>query len=230
MEWITWFIDFVLHIDVHLDELIRQFGLWVNLILFVIIFIETGLVVTPFLPGDSLLFAAGALAAREGTGLNPYLLYLILAIAAVLGDTANYWIGHFVGPKVFTGNSRLFKKEYLLRTQAFYEKHGGKTILLARFVPIIRTFAPFVAGIGKMRYGYFISYNVVGGVIWTGLFIFAGYFFGNIEFVKNNFSLVVIAIILISLIPVILEALKAKKTPKQDPTTETTPEVASEVE
>lgn len=211
MEWITWFIDFVLHIDVHLDELIRQFGLWVNLILFVIIFIETGLVVTPFLPGDSLLFAAGALAAREGTGLNPILLYLLLAGAAVLGDTVNYWIGHFVGPRVFTENSRLLKKEYLLRTQAFYDKHGGKTIFLARFIPIIRTFAPFVAGIGKMRYGYFITYNVVGGIVWTGLFIFAGYFFGNFSFVKENFSLVVIAIILISVIPIFVESFKQRR-------------------
>jgi membrane-associated protein len=215
MDLIKLGIDFVLHLDKYLDLIIRSVGLWTYGILFVVIFIETGLVITPFLPGDSLLFAAGAFAALGS--LNPYLLYLLLAIAAVLGDTANYWIGHYIGERAFTMNSRFIKREYLERTQKFYEKHGGKTILLARFVPIIRTFAPFVAGVGRMRYGYFISYNVVGGIAWTGLFIFAGYFFGNVPFVRNNFSLVVLAIIVISVIPAVVEAVKARR-PSPPPT------------
>jgi len=181
-------------------------------VLFLVIFVETGLVVTPFLPGDSLLFAAGAVSAT--TSLHPLMLWALLALAAVLGDTANYWIGHFVGPKVFTQESRWFKREYLDRTHAFYEKHGGKTIFLARFIPIIRTFAPFVAGIGRMRYGYFISYNVIGGIVWTGLFIGAGYFFGNLPIVKENFSLVILAIILISLVPAVVEYVKEKARPR----------------
>jgi len=164
----------------------------------------------PFLPGDSLIFAAGAIAALPHTGLNTFVLFLILAIAAIVGDTSNYWIGHYIGPKVFTSNSRWLKKEHLDRTQAFYEKHGGKTIFLARFIPIIRTFAPFVAGIGKMRYGYFISYNVVGGIVWTSLFLGAGHFFGNLPVVRDNFSLVIIAIIVISLIPAVVEYIKGK--------------------
>uniref|UniRef100_UPI002ACE61D9 DedA family protein n=1 Tax=Anaerolinea sp. TaxID=1872519 RepID=UPI002ACE61D9 len=192
-------------------QIVNDIGIWVYAVLFLVIFIETGLVVTPFLPGDSLLFAAGAVAAT--TSLHPLFLWALLATAAVLGDTANYWIGHFVGPKVFTQESRWFKREYLERTHAFYEKHGGKTIFLARFIPIIRTFAPFVAGIGRMRYGYFISYNVIGGIVWTGLFIGAGYFFGNLPIVKENFSLVIIAIILISLIPAVVEYLKEKGRP-----------------
>ncbi|NTV35800.1 MAG: DedA family protein, partial [Anaerolineaceae bacterium] len=196
MEWITFIIDFILHIDKHLATIIASAQSWTYIILFVIIFIETGLVVTPFLPGDSLLFASGALAASTGQ-LNIMLLFVIMAVAAILGDTANYWIGHKIGPKAFTSNSRFLKREYLDRTHAFYEKHGGKTIFFARFIPIIRTFAPFVAGIGEMTYGHFITYNVVGGIVWTGLFLFAGYFFGKIPFVENNFSLVVIAIILI---------------------------------
>ncbi|NPV74776.1 MAG: DedA family protein [Anaerolineae bacterium] len=215
MEWITFIIDFVLHLDHYLNVIIEWAGIWTYLILFIVIFIETGLVVTPFLPGDSLLFAAGAISAL-GSTLNPVLLFALLAVAAVLGDTVNYWIGHFIGEKAFTTNSRFLKKEYLERTQAFYHKHGGKTIFLARFIPIIRTFAPFVAGIGRMRYGYFITYNVVGGIVWTGLFIFAGYFFGNVPFVKNNFSLVVIAIILISLMPPVVEYLRNRKSPKAE--------------
>jgi len=215
MEWISFIIDVVLHLDHYLNLIIEWGGIWTYLILFIVIFIETGLVVTPFLPGDSLLFAAGAISAL-GTALNPVLLFALLAAAAVLGDTANYWIGHFIGEKAFTTNSRFLKKEYLDRTQAFYNKHGGKTIFLARFIPIIRTFAPFVAGIGRMSYGYFITYNVVGGVVWTGLFIFAGYFFGNVPFVKNNFSLVVIAIILISLMPPVVEYLRNRKSPKAE--------------
>ena len=212
MELITFAIDFVLHMDEYLNIIIETVGIWTYLILFVVIFIETGLVVTPFLPGDSLLFAAGAFAAT--TILDPKLLFILLAIAAVLGDTANYWIGHYIGPKVFTNESRWLKKEHLIRTQEFYEKYGGKTIFLARFIPIIRTFAPFVAGIGKMRYGYFITYNVVGGITWVALFISVGYFFGNLKFVKNNFSLVVIAIILISLVPAVVEYLKNRKQPE----------------
>jgi len=213
MEWITFIIDFVLHLDHYLNVIIEWAGIWTYLILFVVIFIETGLVVMPFLPGDSLLFAAGALSAL-GKTLNPVLLFALLAVAAILGDTVNYWIGHFIGEKAFTVNSRFLKKEHLDRTQAFYNKHGGKTIFLARFIPIIRTFAPFVAGIGRMRYGYFITYNVVGGIVWTGLFIFSGYFFGNVPFIKNNFSLVVIAIILISFLPPVVEYLRSRKSPK----------------
>lgn len=211
MELIAFAIDFILHLDVHLGVIIKDFGLWTYLILFGIIFMETGLVVTPFLPGDSLLFAAGAFAAAGA--LDPKLLFGLLAVAAVFGDTANYWIGHFVGPRVFSGNVRWLKKEYLDRTQAFYDKHGGKTIFLARFIPIIRTFAPFVAGIGKMRYGYFITYNVVGALVWTSLFIFGGYFFGNLKFVRQNFSLVIIAIVLISVMPAVIEYLRERKKP-----------------
>jgi membrane-associated protein len=214
MEWIInlikWFIDFVLHMDKHLPIIVNSIGGWTYLALFGVIFIETGVVIMPFLPGDSLLFAAGAIAALPDTNLNTFLLYLLLAGAAILGDTANYWIGHALGERIINSNSRLIKKEYIERTQAFYAKHGGKTILLARFVPIIRTFAPFVAGIGRMRYGYFFSYNVIGGVAWTGLFLWAGHFFGNLEIVKNNFSLVVIAIIVISVLPAVYEAIKAR--------------------
>ena len=218
MHWIELGIDFILHLDKYLDLTIRSVGIWTYLILFIVIFIETGLVVTPFLPGDSLLFAAGAFAALGS--LNVAALFVILALAAVLGDTVNYWIGHYIGDRAFTTKSRFFKREYLERTQAFYEKYGGKTIFLARFVPIIRTFAPFVAGIGKMRYGYFISYNVFGGILWTGLFIFAGYFFGNVPFVRNNFSLVVIAIVLISVVPAVVEVIRSRKNPAPAPKVE----------
>ena len=210
MELITTILEWVLHLDTHLAQIIQQFGGWTYGILFFVIFMETGFVVTPFLPGDSLLFAAGALAASTGA-FDMVFLFVLMFIAAFAGDSVNYWIGHTVGPKAFTGTSKLFKKEYLERTQAFYEKHGGKTILLARFIPIIRTFAPFVAGIGKMRYGYFITYNLVGGFLWTGLFLFGGYFFGNLPFVSDNFSFVVIAIILISLIPAVVEVLRNRK-------------------
>jgi len=209
MNIIEWFVHFVLHMDTVLPQIVQDMGMWSYLILWVVIFIETGLVVTPFLPGDSLLFAAGAVAALGGLEVIP--LYLLMAVAAVLGDTANYSIGHFVGEKAY--NSRFIKKEYLLKTQAFFKKHGGKTILLARFVPIVRTFAPFVAGVGKMRYGYFISYNIFGGILWTALFVFAGYFFGSVEFIKNNFSLVIIAIIVISVIPAVVEVIRNRKNP-----------------
>jgi membrane-associated protein len=216
-EFIKTLIDFVLHIDAKLDIIIGLYHGWTYAILFVVIFIETGLVVTPFLPGDSLLFAAGALAARANSPLNILLLYGLMVIAAIAGDTVNYSIGRFLGPKVFTQKSRFFKKEYLDRTQAFYEKHGGKAIFLARFVPIVRTFAPFVAGIGKMRYGYFISYNVIGGILWPAVFLFTGFFFGELPFVQQNFSFIAIAIILISLVPILIEWLKSrKKSPKLD--------------
>jgi membrane-associated protein len=210
MDTILMLIDFVLHMDKYLPTIVQALGIWTYLALFFVIFMETGFVVTPFLPGDSLLFAAGAIAAVSNGGLNVITLYIVMAAAAVLGDTANYWIGHFIGPRAFSGSIRFLKKEYLDRTQAFYEKHGGKTILLARFVPIVRTFAPFVAGVGKMRYTYFISYNVFGGLLWTALFIFGGFFVGNLEFIKNNFSLVVIVIILISIMPGVIEVVKAR--------------------
>jgi membrane-associated protein len=209
MELISFLIDLILHLDEYLDMIIQWFGIWTYLILFIVIFIETGLVVTPFLPGDSLLFAAGTFAALGS--LNVIWLFVVLAIAAVLGDTANYWIGHYIGPRVFSEKSRFLKKEYLDRTHEFYEKHGGKTIFLARFIPIIRTFAPFVAGVGRMTYWHFISYNIFGGIVWTALFIFGGYYFGNIPFIRNNFSLVIIAIILISALPAIVEYFRNKQ-------------------
>jgi len=210
MEFIAKVVDFVLHLDKHLSGLIQTYGFWTYLILFIVIFCETGLVVTPFLPGDSLIFAAGAFAASGSLQIG--WLFLILAAAAVLGDTVNYWIGKIVGPKVFTREkSRIFRKEYLDRTHRFYEKYGAETIIIARFVPIVRTFAPFVAGIGRMSYGKFLSYNVIGGVAWVALFSFGGYFFGNIPFVRKNFSLVIIAIILISLMPILWEFLRHRK-------------------
>lgn len=208
MNFLLQLIDFILHIDVHLEELIAQYQAWTYGILFGIIFMETGLVVTPFLPGDSLIFAAGTLAARDGSPLNVIVLFVLLAAAAIIGDTVNYWIGHKIGPRAFSGNVRFLKKEYLDRTHAFFERHGGKTIILARFVPIIRTFAPFVAGVGEMTYLHFISYNVVGGILWVALFCFGGYFFGNIPFVEKNFSIVVIAIVLISVLPAVYEFVK----------------------
>jgi membrane-associated protein len=212
IELVKHVIDFVLHMDHYLAQIVTATHGWTYLILFAVIFIETGVVILPFLPGDSLLFMAGALAASTGV-LNPLLLWVLMAGAAILGDTVNYWIGHKIGPAAFSGKIRWLKIEYLERTQAFYEKHGGKTIFLARFVPIVRTFAPFVAGVGKMRYTYFLSYNVFGGIIWTGLFTFGGYFFGNLEFVQNNFSLVVIAIIVISVLPAVWEVIKERRKP-----------------
>jgi membrane-associated protein len=212
LDIIKYGIDFIVHMDEYLAMIIDTVGIWTYLVLFFVIFIETGFVVTPFLPGDSLLFAVGAFSALGS--FNPFLVWGLLFLAAVLGDTANYWIGHYIGPKVFSANSRWIKQEYLERTQAFYEKHGGKTIFLARFLPIIRTFAPFVAGVGKMRYGYFITYNFLGGFAWTALFIAGGYFFGNIPVVRDNFSLVIIALVLIPGIPALLEAIKARQTSK----------------
>jgi membrane-associated protein len=207
MGFIPDLLDFVLHLDRHLFDLCSQYGTWVYAILFVIIFCETGLVVAPFLPGDSLLFAVGSLAAINALDLPTSIVLMILA--AVLGDTVNYWIGSYVGPKVFRKeNSRLLNKEYLVRTNQFYEKHGGKTIIIARFLPIIRTFAPFVAGIGSMTYRRFLLFNVIGGALWVLLFTSAGYFFGLNPFVQNNFSLVIIALLLIPGIPSIVEIVR----------------------
>src|SRR6476619_8543549 len=207
MELLHHLLDFILHIDKHLKDITLQYGTLTYAILFLIIFCETGLVVTPFLPGDSLLFAAGALSASLHTGgiLNPFLLVLVLSIAAIAGDTANYLIGAYIGPKVFERNSRFLKKEYLDRTNEFYAKYGGKTIILARFVPIVRTFAPFVAGVGKMDYSRFISFNIIGGIAWVTIFITLGTLFGNIPFVKDNFEIVTIGIVLISVLPMVFE-------------------------
>jgi membrane-associated protein len=209
MELITTLIDIFLHLDKHLSQIISDYGTWTYLILFAIIFLETGVVVTPFLPGDSLLFAAGTFAALGA--LNPVLLFVLLSTAAVIGDTVNYWIGNYIGPRAFSGEIRFLKREYLDKTHQFYEKHGGKTIILARFVPIVRTFAPFVAGVGSMTYGRFITYNVVGGIVWVALFVFLGFFFGNIPFVEENFTLVILAIIFISVLPPIVEYLRERR-------------------
>jgi membrane-associated protein len=208
MDIISYLIDLILHLDAHLAAVIQAYGVWTYAFLFLIIFIETGLVIFPFLPGDSLLFAAGTFAAMGS--LNIYVLVILLSAAAILGDTVNYWIGHAIGPKAFSGDIRFLKKEYLDRTHAFYERHGGKTIVLARFIPIIRTFAPFVAGIGAMTYGHFLMYNIVGGIAWVTLFTLLGYFFGSIPIVQENFSLVVIAIILISVLPGVIEFLRER--------------------
>ena len=208
MEMLYKVFDFFLHLDKHLSDIVSLYGTWTYSILFVIIFCETGLVVTPFLPGDSLLFAAGAIAGLGG--LDIWSLILILCLAAVIGDTVNYHIGLYIGPKVFKiKDSKIFKQEYLERTERFYEKHGAKTIIIARFVPIIRTFAPFVAGVGKMSYLKFIRYNIIGGIAWVFGFAFAGYWFGQRPIVKENFTLVIFAIIIISVMPAVIEIIKA---------------------
>ena len=213
MEFLKSIVDLFLHLDEYLSVVIQNYGGWTYALLFIVIFIETGLVVTPFLPGDSLLFAAGTFAALGS--LNIYFMWGLLFVAAVLGDTVNYWIGHKLGLAIFDTQNRflkkVLKKEYLAKTEAFYEKHGGKTIVLARFVPIVRTFAPFVAGVGTMEYGRFISYNVIGGFLWVTIFLFMGNFFGNIPFVKANFELVIIGIILVSVVPMFVEYWKARK-------------------
>jgi len=201
-------IDIFLHLDKNLAMVISQYGVATYGFLFLIIFMETGFVITPFLPGDSLLFAAGALAASSS--LNIFALYILLLFASILGDTINYWVGHFIGPKVFEGEHKFIKKEYLIRTQKFYDKYGGQAITIGRFVPIVRTFVPFVAGIAKMSYKFFIIYNILGGVLWVSLFTWTGYFFGNLPFVKNNFRYVVVVIILISITPIVYEFLKSK--------------------
>jgi membrane-associated protein len=209
MDLLRSVIDLFLHLDQHLSRVIADYGVWTHLILFLIVFAETGLVVTPFLPGDSLLFAAGTFAALGS--LDLWLLVVLLIGAAILGDTVNYWVGAWIGPRAFSGNVRFLRKDYLDRTHAFYEKHGGKTIILARFVPIIRTFAPFVAGVGAMSYPRFITYNIVGAVLWVGLFVPAGYFFGNIPAVRKNFTLVILAIIALSVVPIALEAIRGRR-------------------
>lgn len=215
MELINSLIDFILHIDQHLVEIVNDYQTWTYLILFLIIFAETGLVVTPFLPGDSLLFAAGAIIAKPETDLNVLVMWLLLMVAGIVGDMVNYHIGQYVGPKAFSGRYKLLKREYLEKTQLFYEKHGGKTIIYARFIPIIRTFAPFVAGVGTMSYGKFASYNVIGAILWVTSFLFLGYFFGGLPIIKDNFTYVIFAIILLSLLPPIIEILREKRRPKQ---------------
>ena len=203
-------VEYLLHIDKHLDLLLLQYGAWFYGLLFLVLFAETGLVVTPFLPGDSLLFAAGALVAR-GKGIGIGWVFLLLCAAAILGDTVNYWIGHTIGPRLLKNeNSKVLKKEYLDRTHAFFARYGGKTIVLARFVPFIRTFAPFLAGVGEMDYVHFITYNVVGGILWVGLFLFGGYLFGGIPFVEHNLLLVLVAVVVITTIPIVVEYVRQK--------------------
>jgi membrane-associated protein len=212
MDYLLNFIDFFLHLDVYLSSFIDSYGLWTYLILFGIIFAETGLVITPFLPGDSLIFAAGALA--NITVLNPWIIFGSLTVAGIIGDSVNYAIGKAIGPRVFREDVRFLKREYLDKTHAFYEKHGGKTIILARFMPIIRTFAPFVAGVGAMTYRNFVFYNVIGATLWVGMFTLLGYFFGNIPAVEENFTLVIMAIIFLSVLPPIYEFFKERSASK----------------
>lgn len=218
MQFLKHLIDLVLHLDKHLASLLEAYGTWTYALLFLIIFCETGLVVTPFLPGDSLLFAVGALAAATGK-LDVMWVFILLTIAAILGDTTNYWIGFFCGPKVFKQDKSLFfNKKHLTRTHHFYEKYGRKTIIIARFIPIVRTFAPFVAGIGRMIYLRFLLFSVMGGIFWIGLLVYAGYFFGNRPLVKQNFSLVIVAIVFISILPGIIEYLRHRAEHKNRPT------------
>ena len=207
MELVHWFVDFFLHLDQHLAEVIRSYGTWTYALLFAIVFLETGLVVTPFLPGDSLLFAAGSFAALGSLDIR--LLFLLLLGAAVLGDNVNYAVGHYLGPRVFHyQRSRFFNPDHLRKTHRFYERYGVKTIIIARFVPIVRTFSPFVAGIGAMSYLRFLAFDVVGGILWVGICTCAGYFFGNLPFVRKNFSLVIVAIVLVSVLPALVEYLR----------------------
>jgi membrane-associated protein len=216
MEYLLKLVNFVLHVDTYLESIIAQYGAWTLAFLFVIVFLETGFVVTPFLPGDSLIFAAATFAARPSSTLDPWLLFFLLSIAAVLGDTVNYWIGYRIGAKAYTGEVKWIKKQYMERTHVFFEKHGGRTIFLARFVPIIRTFAPFVAGVSRMPYGFFIRWNIIGGITWVAVFTLLGVFFGNIPFVQKHFELVIIVIIVLSVIPVIIEAVKAHREFRQE--------------
>jgi membrane-associated protein len=213
MSFFSQVIDFFLHLDTHLAQIISDYGSWTYGILFLTIFCETGLVVTPFLPGDSLLFAAGALAAVGA--LNPHYLFLLLALAGILGNTANYSIGRFFGPKVFTSNSRFFKQKYLEKTHEFYEKHGGKAVIIGRFLPVFRTFVPFVAGIGAMTYMRYTIYNIIGSTLWVGLFIYAGYFFGNLPFVQRHFSLVILVLLLIPGFPGVIEFFRQRRQPNK---------------
>lgn len=211
MDFIQLMIDFILHIDQHMIQLVQDYHLWTYAILFVIIFCETGLVVTPFLPGDSLLFVAGAITAQPDMPLEIGYLLLIVFAAAVFGDSCNYMIGHFFGKKLFSNpESRIFKQSYLDKTHAYFRKYGGKTIILARFIPIVRTFAPFVAGMGKMNYYYFMIYNLTGAALWVGLFCLAGYFFGDLPFVQQNLKLLLLAIIIISVLPAVIEGVRVK--------------------
>jgi membrane-associated protein len=210
-EFFAGIIDFILHIDVHLTEIVSQYGWQTYLILFIVVFWETGVVIWPFLPGDSLLFAAGSIAALPGSPLTVGLVFAVLATAAILGDTCNYWIGHCIGPKAFKTDGRFLKKEHLAKTEAFYEKYGARTIIIARFVPIVRTFAPFVAGVGAMHYPRFLLFNVVGALLWNVLLIGAGYFFGNLGPVKEKFSLVILAVIVLSCLPMVVEFIRAKR-------------------
>lgn len=212
MEYLQFIIDFALHIDTQLPLLVEQYGLLIYAILFILIFCETGLVITPFLPGDSLLFVAGTLASISTNNMNVHLLVLMLITAAVLGDASNYIIGRFFGAKLFSNpNSRIFKQKYLDQTHAFYEKHGGKTIILARFVPIVRTFAPFVAGMGRMSYRHFAHYNIVGGIIWVALITYIGYFLGSLDIVQHNLKFLIVAIVVVSVLPAIIEIWKNKR-------------------
>ncbi|ELY4439468.1 DedA family protein [Cronobacter dublinensis] len=212
MDIIRFLIDFILHIDVHLAELVAQYGIWVYAILFLILFCETGLVVTPFLPGDSLLFVAGALSALPSNDLNVHLMVTLMVIAAILGDAVNYTIGRLFGAKLFSNpDSRIFRQSYLDKTHAFYERHGGKTIILARFVPIVRTFAPFVAGMGHMSYRHFALFNVIGALLWVLLFTYAGYFFGAMPFLQDNLKLFIVMIIIVSVLPGIFEVVRHKR-------------------
>jgi membrane-associated protein len=211
LEIIQSIIDFILHIDQHLVEIVSNYKTWTYLILFLIIFAETGLVVTPFLPGDSLLFAAGAIIAKPESGLNIFVMAALLIVAAFVGDLVNYHVGDYIGPRAFSGKVRFLKKEYLEKTQNFYNKYGGKTIIYARFVPIVRTFAPFVAGVGTMTYGRFASYNIIGAVAWVVSFLFLGYFFGNIPVIKSNFTYVIFGIIFLSMLPPIIEWFRNRK-------------------
>jgi membrane-associated protein len=230
MDFFRSVLDYVLHLNVYLPIWADQMGPWLYVILFAVIFCETGLVVTPFLPGDSLLFAVGAVIALPGSNLSLPVMLGVLITAAVLGDAANYWLGYKLGPAVFRSErSLLFNKKHLVRTQQFYEKYGGKTIILARFIPIIRTFAPFVAGIGKMAYRRFFVYNAVGGAAWVLICVFSGYFFGGIEFVKNNFELVLVAIVLISVMPMVVELVLARRR-RGEPPQDGFPEIAAKLE
>ncbi|AJW28989.1 hypothetical protein Z042_25865 [Chania multitudinisentens RB-25] len=216
MNFILYVVDFILHIDVHLAELVAQYGMWVYAILFLILFCETGLVVTPFLPGDSLLFVAGALAALPSNDLNVHTMVVLMVIAAVVGDAVNYTIGRLFGEKLFRNpNSKIFRRSYLDKTHQFYEKHGGKTIILARFVPIVRTFAPFVAGMGHMSYRHFAAYNVIGALLWVLSFTYAGYLFGDLPVVQENLKLLIVGIIFVSILPGIIEIWRHKRAAAQ---------------
>ncbi|MCW5893366.1 MAG: DedA family protein [bacterium] len=214
MEWVSQAVDIALHLDRYLGEWAQMLGPWLYVVLFLVVFAETGLVVTPFLPGDSLLFAIGAICSLPDTGLNVWLMIAVLLVAAILGDAVNYSIGHLFGPKVFAReDSWLLNKKHLIRTQEFYERHGGKTIFLARFVPIVRTFAPFIAGIGRMSYARFAMWNVTGGIVWVTSLTLAGYFFGTIPIIQRNFETVILAIIFLSILPMIVEYVRARREP-----------------